>query len=401
MAGQDGWYYRAFDTDFGPVTFEELVELAKSHTISHDDQIRLGENGVWRRAGSIGKLMAHLPFKAGSIDLTNSKSDADFDLQSLESSVQLRESNSPLELDMSGLEDVATDNIQDSEPQQIQSGWWCKIKDKEYGPVEYPKIVEWVAAGRLTRNDYVRFGHEPYILAGGLADLFPQAAAEEVVASKPVVTVAEVASAPVADAAKQVAVAAPAKTAPKPSSIPPAKPAAQTPQSAVSMAPEPKSDPIRPAVPSKPIPVAKISNPIDFSRLLLPSGVVGGIAVVGVLIYFGINLVPQISAGDTTAEVARFQSLQKGFGELILARIRGNSNPEALQKAQETMASASRAVLDELKQLPNKSSIQNEMEAFANKLREISEDDLGEARTTNEGLAAGIAESLKKKLRLN
>ena len=57
----DGWYYKLFGDGFGPVTFDELIELAKSHTLSSDDEVRFGENGAWRRAGSMGQLMAHMP----------------------------------------------------------------------------------------------------------------------------------------------------------------------------------------------------------------------------------------------------------------------------------------------------------------------------------------------------
>ena len=50
----DSWYYKLFGAEFGPVSLDELVELAKSHSLSVDDEVRFGETGIWRRAGSIG-----------------------------------------------------------------------------------------------------------------------------------------------------------------------------------------------------------------------------------------------------------------------------------------------------------------------------------------------------------
>ena len=55
----DGWYYKIFGIEFGPVKMDKLIELAKSHAMSRDDQVRFGENGSWRRVGTIGQLMAH------------------------------------------------------------------------------------------------------------------------------------------------------------------------------------------------------------------------------------------------------------------------------------------------------------------------------------------------------
>jgi hypothetical protein len=58
------WMYRAFQQEFGPLSFENLIELAKIGTITADDEVRMGLDGKWRRAGSIGRLVAVLPFAA-------------------------------------------------------------------------------------------------------------------------------------------------------------------------------------------------------------------------------------------------------------------------------------------------------------------------------------------------
>lgn len=60
---KDQWIYRIGGQELGPVTFQELVELAKQSRLSADDQIRLHGSRLWRRAGSIGRLMAVFPFE--------------------------------------------------------------------------------------------------------------------------------------------------------------------------------------------------------------------------------------------------------------------------------------------------------------------------------------------------
>lgn len=58
----DQWIYRSLGQEFGPFSFDTLIELAKKGTITADDEVKLGVDGKWRRAGSIGRLVAVLPF---------------------------------------------------------------------------------------------------------------------------------------------------------------------------------------------------------------------------------------------------------------------------------------------------------------------------------------------------
>jgi len=60
----DDWYCMLGGTEFGPWSFEELAKYAESEQLSADDEVKLGESGKWRRVGSIGRLMALLPYKA-------------------------------------------------------------------------------------------------------------------------------------------------------------------------------------------------------------------------------------------------------------------------------------------------------------------------------------------------
>lgn len=62
----DEWYYRfsdSPDTEVGPLTFDGIIELAKSGRLMADDEVRLGVDGKWRRAGNMGRLVAVLPYQ--------------------------------------------------------------------------------------------------------------------------------------------------------------------------------------------------------------------------------------------------------------------------------------------------------------------------------------------------
>lgn len=162
----DNWYYKVFGIEFGPVKFERLIELAKSHGISHDDQVRFGEKGNWRRAGSMGQLMAHLPFAPTPKP------------HSVASSKPANKSSASEAHDSEGfpVNGSATEEftLVEEQPQDTEHVWWCKCQNREYGPVDLPTLIEWAATGRLQRGDQVRFGQDPYIPAGDLPGLFPE-----------------------------------------------------------------------------------------------------------------------------------------------------------------------------------------------------------------------------------
>ena len=62
----DDWYYRIIDGDgaeIGPLTFDAIIELAKSGRLTSDDEVRFGVDNKWRRGGSMGRLVAVLPYQ--------------------------------------------------------------------------------------------------------------------------------------------------------------------------------------------------------------------------------------------------------------------------------------------------------------------------------------------------
>ncbi len=61
--GLDDWYCLLNGSELGPLNFDELLKYAKHEQLSADDEVKLGANGKWRRVGSIGRLMAVLPYR--------------------------------------------------------------------------------------------------------------------------------------------------------------------------------------------------------------------------------------------------------------------------------------------------------------------------------------------------
>lgn len=171
----DGWYYKLFDADFGPVTFEDLVELAKNNTLSRADQVRFGEEGPWRQAGSIGPLMAHFPFEASSHVITKS------------APRQVEESSSV------GIDDFVfgdtsakpASSTAANGSAEVDTSWYCRIHDNDFGPLTFDELIEMAKVETLSRDDEVRLGQKGnWRRAGSIGPLmahFPFQAAKHVV----------------------------------------------------------------------------------------------------------------------------------------------------------------------------------------------------------------------------
>ncbi len=327
-----GWYYQALGELFGPISFDDLVELAKNHTLSADDDVRFGENGAWRRAGSIGQLMAHLPFQAGKNAFTVEvakpavveTSDDDFNLGE---NVTLKPSAPATTARRERTAPAATAKVEETVPAEPEVDpakqviWWCKIQDKEYGPVELSKLIDWATAGRLLRTDYVRCGLEPYILADKLPGLFPELPKPvEAETKSEFNTTSRTHVMPAASP-----VAPPATPAHQPSSTEPTSAprtdwsaaAAQKPATNWQMNTAGAGAGFnRPGMPmGRPAPKSGSSS-IDFEKIKVPLiGGVGAIALVA-LLYFAL---PYLPLGDS-ADVKMFKKLNAIAVELQSAR---------------------------------------------------------------------------------
>lgn len=62
--GSNDWYCRLRDEEIGPLGLDEIVALAEQRRLTGNDEVKLGLNGKWRRAGTLGRLAAVLPYQA-------------------------------------------------------------------------------------------------------------------------------------------------------------------------------------------------------------------------------------------------------------------------------------------------------------------------------------------------
>lgn len=60
----DGWYCMLGGQELGPLMIDELIDYVEHEQLTADDEVKLGDHGKWRRVGSIGRLMAVIPYQA-------------------------------------------------------------------------------------------------------------------------------------------------------------------------------------------------------------------------------------------------------------------------------------------------------------------------------------------------
>jgi len=181
--GVDDWFYLVGELEFGPVTFDELLELARTEQVGADDSIKLGATGKWRRAGSIGRLMAVLPFQAAksrpaaarpvaapvpqrdsvvvSADLQKSQPDRHVDYQLAYE--QAKENIAGLILSQAEAAFAAAEAQARAEfawalAPGVDRQWWGWMGGVAFGPVEIEQVFALVRNGQVKPTDFVRNG---------------------------------------------------------------------------------------------------------------------------------------------------------------------------------------------------------------------------------------------------
>lgn len=207
VKGADDWYYNVGGLVLGPVTFDELLELGRNEQLSADDNIRLGANGKWRRAGSIGRLMAVLPFQVveknrptnrplsnAGIDSAGGSSPAlQAPLPATTANHETKNSNhagyeqayEQAKENIAGLivaqaeaafktaEAQANQEISWAFAPGLDSQWWGWMGSVEYGPVGFQQVFALARNGQIKPTDFVRNGLlGQYVPAGTLPGLF-------------------------------------------------------------------------------------------------------------------------------------------------------------------------------------------------------------------------------------
>lgn len=250
----DEWFSLSNGQQTGPHRFEELVTRVASQQLKADDQVKLGNDGKWRPVGSIGRLMAALPYQAVKKTISSApaqrKSDAAI-RQPAETQVRgstpavAQETPAPVEQPRSdanravpattpapvSASDQAEADFKAAEVQahsliawasapNVDRCWWTWSANGEFGPIDFAHLFALASSGQLKPTDFVRNGlYGQYAASGHVPGLFQ---AIEIMARATDAVNRAASSAPVAAA---TAAPAAAQSPAKPLEPAPAKPA--------------------------------------------------------------------------------------------------------------------------------------------------------------------------------
>lgn len=292
--GADDWYYQFHGQEMGPLGFDELIAFTEQGQLSADDEVKLGANGKWRRVGSIGRLVAVLPYMAIETQIPEKKAPAPPPARApvvLSPPEPVQQpapvsapppaplpANDPLtalavaaakaaaavaaahvELGHAQSAYATADKnargmIQWAMAPNVDPSWWTWIGGVEYGPVAFVQIYELGVSGRLQRTDFVKNGmFGQYVPANTVPGLFN---AVEIMKQAGAALIA--AKTKVAEATAEATRASQAQAlVPVPQSVP--QPAPQPAPKAAVPAPEPAE--ASPAVAAASKPVTPVATP--------------------------------------------------------------------------------------------------------------------------------------------
>ncbi|MDB5343172.1 MAG: hypothetical protein JWP89_1549 [Schlesneria sp.] len=280
-SGANDWYYMFHGQEMGPIGFGEIVAFAEQGQLEASDEVRLGAAGKWRRVGSIGRLVAVLPYHEPVVPepmpfkqkLEAPPAPAAVPPALVRAAMVPAASKPVLNIPDEGLiQAQATFTATDQAARTLVSwalapnvdpAWWGWIGGVERGPIGFVQIYEWAISGQLQASDYVKNGmFGQYVHAASVPGLYN--AVSLVVPARQMLEVAKAtAAANAARVAKSnpvvTTVTAPAASVPAtpsrsaanlqtvaPTPLPVKKSSADIPVSAERVVPREPADPIRP-----------------------------------------------------------------------------------------------------------------------------------------------------------
>ena len=123
MLPRSEWYYRILGQELGPITFEELQQLAKAGRVGADDEVRIGSDEPWTKARHRRGLKFARPV-AVAADVTHDRTAT---LIPFGDAAKKRE-------------------------------WYHEILGQEMGPISFKEMAKAFADGTLTHEDKARRG---------------------------------------------------------------------------------------------------------------------------------------------------------------------------------------------------------------------------------------------------
>lgn len=299
--GADDWYCKFHGQELGPIAFEEIAAFVEQGQLEASDEVRLGANGKWRRVGSIGRLMALLPYLASEHQIPDSKqlvipapqpvlakavSSAAVEIPKSSPVVDARAALAAeaTAAAAAAIVTAAETGLAEAQAAQVTANhsagtlifwalaphadpaWWGWIGGVEYGPTGFVQVLEWAKAGQIQEADFLKNGmYGQYVPAANVPGLFNAVAMMKQAAEA--VAVAQVSL----EAARAAVPPTPVAPTPMPVvDVPKAvvetpKPAARksAPNLEVVSAPVAASEPVKPTTvePAKPIAAAAPAKP--------------------------------------------------------------------------------------------------------------------------------------------
>lgn len=206
--GADDWYCLVHGQELGPLAFEEIAAFVEQGQLEASNEVRLGANGKWRRVGSIGRLMALLPYQAGEHQIPDSKqlvvpAPQPGPAKPVSSAaVAIPKSNPVVDVRAAltaeataaaaaAMVKAAETGLAEAQAAQVTANhsagtlifwalaphadpaWWGWIGGVEYGPTGFVQVLEWAKAGQIQEADFLKNGmYGQYVPAANVPGLF-------------------------------------------------------------------------------------------------------------------------------------------------------------------------------------------------------------------------------------
>lgn len=195
QSASEEWFCLVAGNELGPMDFEELLKFAEHEQISADDQVKLGSAGKWRRVGSIGRLMAVLPFQsvqkkivpgskpslatvagegrttreigtssavpvhAPASVVSEPDPEATYRLAYEQAKAKVMESMlAQADAAYKAAETQAQAQVAWATAPHVDRHWWGWAGGVEFGPVEFAQVYGLAKTGQLKPSDFVRNG---------------------------------------------------------------------------------------------------------------------------------------------------------------------------------------------------------------------------------------------------